>query len=377
MREPETVLLLRNARIWAGPDASISAPQDVLLRDGRIAALGELTGDGIDLGGRVVTAGFWNSHVHFTEDVWSSASDARLQDALDDMILSRGFVGVVDLGSDPRTTKPLRERIAGGELRGPAILTAGAGIRPWNGMPYYLKASVPWYLRWAMPMPITAYGARRVVARQVRSGMDVVKLFTGSYVTPSRIKPMRPVVARAATAEAHRLGVRVLVHPSNHQGTQIALDAGVDALAHVPSETEGTAPLLEAAARRGIRVVPTLHMFKATVSSDAGYLEPLYDELRGFLAAGGRVMFGTDVGYMRDRDTTGEFEGMAASGMDAADILRSLTLEPAAFRGRAGGEVAVGMPADLTVLDVTGVPEPADFAHIHAVVREGRVVWQA
>jgi hypothetical protein len=32
---------------------------------------------------------------------------------------------------------------------------------------------------------------------------------------------------------------------------------------------------------------------------------------------------------------------------------------------------------DLTVLDVTDAPQPADLARIHAVIRDGAVAWSA
>ena len=380
-------LLLRRARVWARPGAPLSEPRDVLIRAGRIVAIGhdldaEADVPEVDLAGRVVAAGFWNCHVHLTERVWGRVrrDPAAVQAALDDMMLRRGFAGVVDLGSLPRTTHALIRRIEAGDLRGPRILTAGVGIRPVRGLPFYMRPMVPWYLRGLLPMPATRRAARRAVRRQLAGGARVVKLFTGSYVTPERVKPMRRAVARAAVAEAHRLGARVLAHPSDRRGTAVAVDAGVDALAHVPDETEGTAALLAEAAARGIRVVPTLHMFAATVRPDETYVGPIREALRGFVAAGGRVLFGTDVGYMPDRDTAPELAALARTGLSADAILASLTTEPAAFLGAeaaGSGVVEPGARGDLTVLDVTTAPRPADLARIHAVVRDGAVAWSA
>lgn len=380
-------LVLVNARVWPRPGASIGAPQTIVVRDGVIQQLGDHGGvlpgiPHLDVGGRVVTAGFVNCHVHFTESVWSRArhgSPAELEDALDDMLLSRGFATVLDLSSNPRNTLPLARRIESGELRGPRILTAGSGMRPWNGIPFYVKVSLPWYLRWAMPGPATPLGARLTVASQARGGARLTKLFTGSYVTPTKVKPMLLRNARAAVAEAHRRGMPVLAHPSNHEGTAVAITAGVDALAHVPDETEGTEALLQDAARRGIKIIPTLHMFEATVTTDDAYLGPIRAALRGFIAAGGKVLFGTDVGYMSNRDTGPEFAAMKASGMTSADILRSLTTEPAAFLGWSdAGTIAPGAQADLTVLASTANNlEPVDFADVRGVIRAGRVIYDA
>jgi imidazolonepropionase-like amidohydrolase len=188
---------------------------------------------------------------------------------------------------------------------------------------------------------------------------------------------MRLAVARAAVSAAHRRGMRVFAHPSNQAGTSIAIQAGVDALAHLPDETQDTEALLREAAARGIRIVPTLHMFASTVTTDEAYLAPIRDALSGFIEAGGRVLFGTDVGYMSDRDTLGEFVAMSAAGMHTSDILRSLTAETARFMNRADlGSIEPGKRADLTVLATTEPPEPEDFADVSCVLRDGLVVYE-
>jgi imidazolonepropionase-like amidohydrolase len=334
----------------------------------------------LDLGGRVVTSGFWNCHVHLTGGPWRAsrtAGAAELQPVLDDMFLSRGFTQVLDLASNPLTTRALVRRITGGDLRDPEIVTAANGIRPWRGIPFYVADDLPRYLHPLMPGPLTPLGARLVVAVQSIAGAGLSKLFTGSYVTPTRVKTMRLAVARAAVSAARRRGMRVFAHPSNRAGTSVAIKAGVDALAHLPDETLGTETLLREAAARGIRIVPTLHMFASTVTTDEAYLAPIRDALSGFIGAGGHVLFGTDVGYMRDRDTRGEFVAMHAAGMDSSEILRSLTTEPARFMNRPDlGSVEPGKRANLTVLATTASPAPTDFADISYVIRDGRVVYE-
>jgi len=376
-------LIIENARVWAHPAEQISEPRTLVVRNGIIgddpATLGTPV---LDAAGRVVTAGFINSHVHLTERDWAHArskSAAELQGSLDDMFLSRGFTTVLDLSSSPLDTNALIRRIEAGELRGPRIITSGTGIRPWRGLAFYIRESTPWYLRWANPGPPTGLGARVTVALQAKMGAGLTKLFTGSYVERDRIKPMNVSVARAAADAAHRRGMRVLAHPSNREGTRIALDAGVDALAHVPDETEGTHDLLVDAAARGTRVIPTLHMFESTVTADESYNAPIRDALRVFLRAGGKVMFGTDVGYMPDRDTRSEFIAMHKSGMTTADILHSLTVEPALFLGTTdAGQIRAGAPADLVMLDSTHRNlEPEDLADVAAVVRDGSVIWRS
>src|SRR3546814_5174675 len=87
----------------------------------------------IDADGGAVLAGFWNSHVHFTEPKWAGAADLpapRLQSQLREMLVRYGFTSVVDTGSDPRDTGPLRARIESGEIAGPRIITAMSPLFP-------------------------------------------------------------------------------------------------------------------------------------------------------------------------------------------------------------------------------------------------------
>ncbi len=379
-------LLLRDARVWPAPDAPVGGPGTVLVRGGVVRHAG---GDAphdvpadvpcVDVGGRVVVAGYTNAHVHLTGPVWAGARTAPaavLQDALDDMLLSRGFTTVLDLGSDPRTTLAVVARIGSGELRGPEVLTATATIVPRRGLPFYVRDTLPWYTRLLLRGPRTPAQARRAVAVRSRRGSSLTKLFTGSYVEPGVVRAMDEDVARAAVQESHRRGLRVLAHPSDREGTRVAVAAGVDVLAHVPDTPDGTHPLLREAAARGIRLTPTLHMFAHTVSTDEAYLGPLRDSLRVFRDAGGRVLFGTDVGYLTDHDIRPELTAMAASGMTTRDVLASLTTEPAAFLDRPdAGTVRPGARADLVVLDRTEDDlSPTDLADVHLVVRAGHVV---
>src|SRR5688572_33100720 len=52
-------------------------------------------------------------------------------------------------------------------------------------------------------------------------------------------------------------------------------------------------------------------------------------QLRAWHGAGGRVLFGTDVGYMDDYDPTGEYVLKRIAGMSFSQILASLTTTPA------------------------------------------------
>src|ERR1700742_4178528 len=119
------------AKIYPSPTAAPIEAGTVLVHDGRIAALGPRDkvkvpagAQVIDGAGKVVTAGFWNSHVHFMPPPLlhgGQSSTAELNGVLDAMLNRWGFTGVVDLASLMDGTLPVRARIAKGEVRGPTI----------------------------------------------------------------------------------------------------------------------------------------------------------------------------------------------------------------------------------------------------------------
>jgi imidazolonepropionase-like amidohydrolase len=380
-------LALREVRILPSPDRPAIERGTILVRDGRIEAVGPdvavpSEAESIDGTGGTVVAGLWNSHVHFTEPKWRNAARAPaavLTEQLRDLATSRGFTTVVDTGSDYRSTLPMRQRIRSGEVVGPTIYTAGSGLYPPRGIPYYVRDAIPWWVRPLVPQPRSAGAARRCVERNIARGADLVKLFTGSYVARGRVLPMPEEIARAAAEVGHAHDQLVFSHASNLEGTRIAMRAGVDVLAHPPDVPEGVddALLQEMIARR-MAMIPTLKMFRDTVGDDPGFLEPIYHIVRRFRGLGGELLFGTDVGYLRDYSIDDELRALARSGLSPTDVHRMLTTAPAERFGVLGevGTIDLGHRADLTVLDGDPREDLLAFARVRATIGAGRVLYR-
>ncbi len=230
-----------------------------------------------------------------------------------------------------------------------------------------------------LPQPGTPAEAQRIVRNNLNSGADVTKLFTGSWVARGHVLPMPLNIARAAVTTSHLNGRIVFAHPSNLAGTQVAIQAGVDVLAHVPDDTRGITPdLFASMVRQNMALSPTLKMFSTTVTTDPQYMDPLYEEVRTFHGLGGTLLFGTDVGYMTDYTTEGEFDGLGKSGLNWQDVLAMLTTNPAARMGvqNRKGTVTAGKLADLVILDADPAAGLKNFSRVRTVVRSGAVVWQ-
>ena len=387
LRLAKGTLAIQHARIYVSPTEPPIEDGTVLVRDGVIAAVGNQVAVPADAriipcDHCIVTAGFWNAHVHFTEPKWSMAqwkSAATLDPQLADMFLSRGFTTVIDLGSNPADTFSIRRRIERGELAGPCIYTAGTALYPPHGVPYYLRENMPGWMVHMLPQPDTPDEAQRILRNNLNSGADVTKLFTGSWIERGRVLPMPLNIARAAVTTSHLNGRIVFAHPSNLAGTQVAIQSGVDVLAHVPDDTRGITPdLFATMVRQNMAMSPTLKMFATTVTRDPHYMDPMYEEVRTFHTLGGTLLFGTDVGYMTDYSTEDEFEALGKSGLNWRDVLAMLTTNPAARMGVQDrkGTLTEGQLADLVVLSADPATDLKNFSRVQTVIRSGALIWR-
>lgn len=390
------VLAVTGAKIYSAPDEPPIANGVVVMRAGKIVAVGKAGAvavpDGakvIDGAGLVVTAGFQNSHVHFIGSGWQSIATQpapQLRQQVAAMLTRYGVTTAVDIASSLPNTSALRERIEKREVAGPRVLTAGAPLYPEDGLPFYMKnLNIPPEVLRALPQPKTTAEAAAAVQRNVAGGADVIKLFTGSLIAQREVKPMRVHIARAAVDEAHRNHRLVFTHPSNTEGIQVAITAGVDILAHTtPDGGSWDAELVKTLVQHHVAVIPTLKLWPFDLGREsvpaqiiARFNEVAAQQLKAFADIGGQVLFGTDVGYMTDYDPTDEYVLMARAGLSWKQILASLTTTPAERFGESArrGRVAAGMDADLVVLGGDPLDDVRNFASVHYTIRGGRVIY--
>jgi len=391
-------LVLTHARVYPAPGAMALEDATVLLHDGRISSLSPSDpmpglrvprgAEVIDCTGMTVTAGLWNSHVHILPVELLHAqhkSGEQLTAALQEMLTRWGFTSVFDVASILANTNNIRARIAAGEIRGPRILTTGEPFFPHNGVPSYVRGYLE-HNHIALPDDASTAAAVQRVRRQIHAGADGIKIFAGS-IEGGDVLPMPLERAQAIVAEAHRLNRPVFAHPSNLAGVERALDSGVDVLAHVTSDDPPwSGALVERMRTARMALVPTLSLFhveatKAGASAEQAQriVDRAVSRLHAYAAAGGEILFGTDVGYIYQFDTAEEYTLMARAGMSFSQILASLTTNPARRFGVAGhcGRIAVGMDADITVFIGDPGSDLAALAQVRYTIRAGKIIFQA
>jgi imidazolonepropionase-like amidohydrolase len=376
--------VLRGGVLYASPEAAPLANATVVISNGVISAIGGSNEVQIPQGARVIdctaktiVAGFWNSHVHFTNVAWKNAASApaaALEAPMREMLTKWGFTTVWDLGSDPTDSLPLRARVNAGNVAGPNILLAG-NMYPKGGHPVYVPATVD----------VLEVGSPEEAARQAREfmrmGHNGIKLFTGAFMGDKPVVNMDPAVAKAAVDVAHAQGKPVFAHPQNKAGVETVIAAGVDVMAHtVPSQPDGyTAEQLARFKAQNVALIPTLSLFTTIVldpAVTARAVAATVNQLRQFSENGGVVLFGTDVGFTRLFDTGPEYELMHRA-LSERQILASLTTNPADyFKSAKKGRVQVGFDADLVVLDGDPMSDVANFAKVATTIRAGTIIYQ-
>ncbi|MEU5097488.1 amidohydrolase family protein [Streptomyces sp. NPDC020996] len=224
------------------------------------------------------------------------------------------------------------------------------------------------------------------VAREARRGDGWVKL-VGDWIDRDLgdLAPSWPAdAARAAIAEAHRLGARVTAHCFAENSLRDLVEAGIDCIEHATGLTDDLIPLF---AERGVAIVPTLVNIatfpQLAAGGEARYpqwsahmrrlYERRYDTVRGAYDAGIPVYVGTDAGgHLAHGLVAGEVAELVTAGIPAVAALSATTWGARAWLGRPGLEE--GAPADLVVYEADPRADVRVLAAPRRVVLEGRVV---
>jgi imidazolonepropionase-like amidohydrolase len=418
--EAATVLIEGDRIAAVGPAASVQAPPDAVVIDGR---------------GKFVIPGLVDMHVHvYTPEKWHP-----------ELFLAAGVTSVLDLGGQLHDVTAYRAAVDSGARPGPRILFTGPMLEEgevYEGFAGFCRR-------------FDSARTEAEVDALADAGVDAIKL----YVT------VRPDTARRACARTHARGLPVFMHQHATWGAEAAL-AGVDSVEHVnvfgqlappgfwlaepaklnPFEYGGwlwrwlgdldprddsVRRLYDGLIAAGTVLDPTLVLYAArpgALGDDVGDTsmddpertkllpllpaavgqelvarwaerraaargasEPARHRMRrawdnilalvgGFHRAGGTVMAGTDcpnVAIVSGFSLHRELELLVRAGLSPMEAILSATRRPAERLGRQDifGMLAVGRSADLLLLSADPLADIRNVGRIERVIARG-VVYQ-
>ncbi len=324
---------LAGAQAFQGPPA-------VLVREGRVAALGEeALAQGAE---RRELPGLWlspaplDAHVHLYLGPGPQEALAAWRQA--------GVAAVRDLGHKPQQATP---RDDGGP---PLVRAARVGLGARGEGAYWLAAPHE-----------GAQDFAQAAREQAQLGAAVIKLFaTGllDFQHPGQVLhplALRPEEVAAAVEEAHAAGLPVSVHANGEAAVSMALAQGVDGIEH--GFFLGSDCLLSMA-QKGVWWSPTLAAVQAHRDDphgrhDLATREALAEICRRQAAQiklgeelGVRLVLGSDAGSYCLPHGEAAFREMAAwleAGVSPATVFEAATSRAARVMGLAGklGEIAV------------------------------------
>jgi imidazolonepropionase-like amidohydrolase len=277
-------------------------------------------------------------------------------------VLAGGVTTVRDLGWPPELIWPLVATSRSAGFEGPRILAAGQILTAPGGYP--TRAA------WAPAgtgLEVAGPGAARAaVDRVAAAGACIVKI----ALEPTAGPVLERATLGAIVAAAQARGLKVTGHVAGLGELDKAIEAGVHELAHMLMSDE---PIPEPTIRRMVdadmTVVPTLSVFSGRAQRTA------IANLHAFLATGGRVVYGTDLGNEGPQPgiDAGEVRGLADAGLSGLDIIRSATVESARWLGLdTTGMIAAGKDADLVMIDGDPSSDPHVLTAVRQVWRKGR-----
>jgi imidazolonepropionase-like amidohydrolase len=269
-------------------------------------------------------------------------------------VLAGGVTAVRDLAWPPDRIFPLADASELPSFDGPLIRAAGPMLTAPGGYPTRDAWAPPGTGR-EVKSPEDATAA---VEELAALGAAAIKVSLNGEAGPT---PSDGELAAICDA-AHAAELPVTAHAQGRGEVERALGAGVDELAHTPW-TRLSDDVIQTAAVR-LRIVTTLDIL--SFGRDTPEIRTALDNLRRFHVAGGRIVYGTDLGNGSIPPGIHEREArlIAEAGLEPEEVLESMIRAP----------IEPGAPADLVALAGDPLEDLAALGDVRTVIRAGRLV---
>lgn len=360
-------LALVNGTLIDGTGAAPVQNAVLIIRDGRIIATGSRSvvpvpeqAQVIDVQGDTILPGFVNAHVHGAYNLdkleaWAQAGVTTVRD-----LGARSNPAPFSIRDEANRQPRYAHLVAAGPM---VTVPGGYPIAIWGGTA--VTATTP-------------AEARQAVNSLLDQGADVIKiaLESGQVFGQPGLPMLAPEQVKAIVAAAHQRGTLVSAHVTVSSDLGLALDGGVDDVAHMVTDRLPD-ELISRMVTRGAYWEPTLELWK---NVGHGLDQVAIDNLRRYVAAGGRVALGTDYeGYYTPFQLgmpMHEIEGMQAAGMTPMQIITAGTRDAARVCniGKDLGTLEVGKIADVLIVQGDPLKDLGALGMVRWVIRQGAVI---
>jgi imidazolonepropionase-like amidohydrolase len=417
-------LVLRGARVIDGTGANPLDNAIIMIRDGRIAAIGS-TGsitvpagaEVVDYTGKTIIPGLISGHSHVGIFVGLKAAPENYSR---DVILRQlkqleayGVTTLMSLGLNGPLFYELRTELHAGSLPGADLFGADQGIGVLNGQP---SAAVVRVADNQVSRPDSVELARQSIRAMAARKADMVKIWLDDAggALPAKVKPE---VYTAVIDEAHKNGLRVAAHIYDLDDAKAIVRAGIDIIAHGVRDKPVDAEFIDMMKGRSVWYIATtvldytnyifaeqppwmrepffqraLHPDVRTQLDDPAYRERTLaspgatknraavatnkKNLKELYDAGVRIALGSDSGVgLRIPGVAEHLELalMVEAGLTPIQAITIATSNTAALlKLDDRGSVAEGKFADLVILDADPSADIANTKKIHAVWHRGK-----
>ena len=388
------VVAIRNVNVLPMNTERVEVDQTVILRDATIERVGPAQQTVVPRGatviegrGKYLVPGLADMHAHLADPSDPpGTAEAELM-----LFLANGVTTIRSMRGFPNHLL-LRNKVASGELLGPAIITAGPGL---DGQSAKSPAD-----------------GEAAVREQKMLGYDLIKVLPG----------LSPSTYDAIARTAHQLNIPFVGHIPAEVGLLHALDAGQQTVEHLdvyldllivskPVARERVLEVVRRTLDAGTWNCPTMAVMEANLGlidearllsrPELEYVPEAFVKqwlkirsygnppravseameenrmtlLKALNDAQARMLLGTDSpqlfnvpGFSIRR----EIRLMADAGLKPYDILRSATVRVGEYTGHPCGTIRPGQCADLILLDADPLKDVQNISRLAGVVVRGR-----
>jgi len=405
-QQPSSTLAFTGARVIDGTDRAPIDNATILVRGGKIVAVGAASAvtvpagaQRVPLAGKTVIPGLVNAHGHVGNTVGLEGGKYSAENVQNDLrtYAAYGVTTVFSLGDDQAASIAARDSQKTPSLNRARLFVAGPVLAP-----------------------KTVDEARKLVDEDAAMKVDIVKIRVDDNLGTTA--KMAPEIYRAVIDQAHKKGLRVAVHLFYLEDAKQVLDAGADFIAHSVRDVEVDDAFVAMLKRKDVCYCPTLMREVSTFvyeSTPSWFTDPLFlkhvdpktvetlkqparqeqmhssksaqrykaqlpvasRNLKKLSDAGVTIAMGTDTGppaRFQGYFELMELELMAKAGLTPQKVLASATRDAARCMKLDGeiGTLAANKWADFVVLDADPLADISNVKKISAVYVAGNKIAQ-